>query len=366
MVHLTPRDRAALTRALERARSGSAAAARDLYYALRGKTAKEVLAILDEVGADFAKALAAEVSEKILAAQGIGGRAAADTAIRLLRRHRLPPDMAERAESWLRKRIADASYRVSPLTGARTAVVSPEGTVWLSRALHGGNREGVIDGLRRAITTAVREGETASSLAQRLRDEVGHRVAVLDSGPSVLRVPPQLREMEQAALRSIRASGDPRIGADLRRIRGEFAAYRDGLTGGKYGSRSAARAAFADIERAVARGSEEAVEKAIKWYCWNREQDHQRTIAQTETARAYNQAYISGSRAVPWVKGWIWVADGESCEECMALDGTFIPRDAPGPFPPAHPHCDCHIEEEIDPDVEPSEAEWSELLSEAA
>ena len=366
MVHLSPRDRAILTRALERARTGKASAARDLYYALRGKTAREVLAILDEVGADFSKAMAAEVSAQIVAAQGIGGRAAVDTAIRLLRRHRLPPDLAERAESWLRKRIADASYRVSPLTGARTAMVSQEGTVWLSRALHGGTRASVIDGLREAIVTAVREGETATSLAQRLRDEVGHRVAVLDTGPAVLRVPPELREMEQAALRAIRASNDPRIGADLRRTRDAFARYRDGLTGGKYGSRSAARAALADIEAAVARGSEEAVQKAIKWFAWNKEQDHQRLIARTETARAYNAAYVAGSRAVPWVSGWTWVTDDESCDECMALDGTFIPRDAPGPTPPLHPNCDCFLEEAIDPDMEPSEAEWAELLGEAA
>lgn len=365
MARLSRADRDALRRALESARRGTSSAARALYLRLRGRPAAEVLAILDEAGAEYAKALEAELREQIVAAQRIGTRAAARRLFQMAPTRNLPSDLANKAAEWLERRVREASsLRVSPLTGARTAMVDPEGTVWLSRALHGGNlrRLGVIDGLRRAVTEAVRQGETATSLAQRLRDDIGHRVAIVEGGPAIASIPPQVAEMERAALRAIRAGG-PGATEELARARREFAKYKAGLRGGKYGTRSAARSALADLESAIRRGSAEAVDRAVKWYAWNREQEHQRLIARTETARAYNRAYVAGSRAVPWVSGWQWVAEGESCEECTALDGTFIPRDAPGPFPPLHPNCDCWLEEVLDPDVEPTEAEWRQMLA---
>lgn len=364
---LPPRDRAALRKALHAARKGESGAARALYERLRGLSAKEVLAALRDAGEQYADDLAKELAEQIGTAHRIGARAVTDSALRTLRRDRLPGGLAERAEKWLRRRIADQTFRVSPLTGARTAMVSQEGTVWLSRALHGANSGKVIEGLRGAIVEAVKNGETASSLAQRMRDDIGHRVAITAEGPAAARIAPEVVQAEKAALRAIRASGDPRIGPDLARMRREFARYRDGLSAG--GSKAAARALISDLERAITRGSAKAVDDAVKWFAWNKAADHEKLIAKTETARAYTQAYIEGSRAVPWVKGWIFVASEDACEEvCAPLDGTFIPRDANGPFPisDTHPGCECALEEAIDEDMQPTREEWEATLAAAA
>ena len=86
------------------------------------------------------------------------------------------------------------------------------------------------------------------------------------------------------------------------------------------------------------------------------------TIAQTETAAAYNHGADEGIRQAQEngligrvVKRWCTSGDDGVCDMCSALEGTVIEMDAAWTFgrgwrtgdnmyPPAHPRCACAVE----------------------
>jgi hypothetical protein len=242
--------------------------------------------------------------------------------------------------------------RLSPLTGRRTAYVLPSGDVWLSRALHSINQPRVFTGLTEAIDKAICEGETATSLAQRLRDDVGHHVQI---GPGAL------APIEEAAKRALRASGD------LARTRTAIRQYAEKLKGGAYSRRSAHLDAIAKIERAVEAGNAAAVADAVRWHTWNLEQQHQRLIARTETVRGYNREYRATAGVFPWVPGFQWNPNAGACDECLALAEADEYGLGPGGYPKdaypemPHPNCECYPTEIIDEDMEPTEEQWQQL-----
>jgi SPP1 gp7 family putative phage head morphogenesis protein len=169
-------------------------------------------------------------------------------------------------------------------------------------------------------------------------------------------------QIEKAARAAIRASGDPRAAEAFARTKKALDAYAAKLAPGVKSSQAAARSAADAILSAVRRGSEEAVDRAVKWWTWNREQDHQQLIARTETARAYTQAFVAAGREVPWVAGWEWNADDDPCPECQALHGTFFDRDTADQLPPLHPNCECFLTEVLTP---LSDAELDAYISDA-
>jgi hypothetical protein len=251
----------------------------------------------------------------------------------------------------------------SPIEGRRSSVLFPEGDVWLSKNLHRINSRSVIDGLRHALEEGARHSETASSLAQRLRDEVGHHVLISDTGPPGFKIPEQLRAIEREAYAAIRSSGDPRAAQRFAPVRAEFERYAERLGAGKNGLAAPAMDALRKIEAAILRNDAAAVDSAVKWWTWNREQEHQRLIARTELTRAYSHAYVEASRRVPWVKAWEWVASPGACDVCQELDGNVMTLSDliyPGD---THPGCECNLVEVIDSDMEPSEEQWSEMMA---
>lgn len=85
-------------------------------------------------------------------------------------------------------------------------------------------------------------------------------------------------------------------------------------------------------------------------------------ISRTESNRAYRQATIQTYQQSDLVTGWRWVASKSSrtCLACLALDGTFFPKDKPFP---AHPACRCTMVPAIDgeqPSKRESAGDWFE------
>lgn len=385
---LTHAEKRAVERALRRAGRGTAGAASRLYERLRRLPPEKLLEALREEVRRYGDDASGELAAATDGAGTAGAAAAARTWSRRLDTRvkgllggpagGIPgggggavAGSSAGSPSGPGDSLVRARLRLSPLPGPRSAVVWPSGEVWLSRPLHRINPGPVFEQLSRAVEQAVRHGETATSLAQRMRDEIGHRVRIVDGGPGGIGVPPILRDLEEASRRSILASGDPRAFERFAGVRRELRRYADRLQGGAFGTRTAAVSALKDIEAAVARGSAAAVDDAIRWWIWNREQIHQRMIARTETTRAFNEEYRRASDALPWVVGFEWNTEPGACERCLELGAQDQFDLGPGGYPkdayPAmpHPNCMCFPTEIIDESVEPTEEEWATIWAAA-
>jgi hypothetical protein len=365
---LTPEQVRAVRDALRRSEMDSAQAARMLYRRLKGLSAREVQAVLAEAVAEYAEQAGKDILAGMDAAARAGSRIAAsglmDTALR-----NLPPGLAEKAAEWVERQAARRSYTVSTLRGGLSQVTQG-GRVFLSRRLHGINTEPIMRGLSKALAEGIRHGQTASTLAQQLRDKVGHSVLFTDDGPPGFRIADEVRAIAAEAKKAITASGDPRAWArsDARRM---FARYERTLARGELGSRAAAEHFADEIAKAVARGSAEAVDRAVTWRVWNMEQRHQRLVSRTETDRAFDEAYKAASDGIPWVAGLMWNLAGDfNCPECSALAqghsygmpaGCYTKDEFPKR---PHPGCDCFGTEVLDESKEPqTEAEWEATLA---
>lgn len=366
---LTPEQVRAVRDALRRSEMDSAQAARMLYRRLKGLSLREVQAVLAEAVAEYAEQAGKDILAGMDAAARAGSRIAArglmNTALR-----NLPPGLAEKAAEWVERQAARGSYTVSTLRGGLSQVTTG-GRVFLSRRLHSINTDQVMQGLSRALADGIRHGQTASQIAQTMRDKVGHVVAITADGPGGYNLAPDVLRVEAEAKKMIQASGDPRAWArsDTRRA---FRRYERTLARGELGTRAATEHFLDEVERAIARGSVEGVERAKTWWTWNREQTHQRLIARTETDRAFNEAYSAASDNIPWVVGFQWNLNGDySCPECVANSQNHSAGMPAGcytkaefPKMPAHPHDDCFMTEVLDESKEPqNDAEWEATLA---
>lgn len=355
---LSPSEKHRVRALYLRAIRGDAAASKAisaLYRLLRGKTRTEILGILEGAGQEYAIERVNDVRRAAGRTATTARSAAVESAVRAGPGRRLSGRLADRAAAWLEERTASTreSYRVSPIRGMSSARVSAEGDVWLSHNLHRANTRGVVDGLRRALIEGARHGEAASRIAQRIRDEAGHGVKIS--------IPRQLRALEREAYAAMRASGDPKAAQQFESTRREFERYADKLKGTQAGTSAAANDALDKIVRAIQRNDAAAVDSAVKWWTWNREQEHQRMIARTEMSRAYSRAYVTGGKQIPWIVAWEWNTDDNPCEECQALEGRIM-REGEVVYPPLHPNCECYLTEVVDSSKEPTEDEWEHLL----
>lgn len=76
-----------------------------------------------------------------------------------------------------------------------------------------------------------------------------------------------------------------------------------------------------------------------------------RTVARTETMRAYRSANLETFRQIPQLGGWVWIAglDGRTCGACYALHGTEHPVTEELE---SHPNCRC-VPAPLVPDLPP-------------
>lgn len=98
-----------------------------------------------------------------------------------------------------------------------------------------------------------------------------------------------------------------------------------------------------------------------------------RRIAQTETSRAVHAAQEQAAIASGVVTGWTWLLSSDACPLCQTIArrapavqlGQPFAQVGSNPhysevrFPPAHPHCNCTVNEVLDSDEQPS---WAEPL----
>jgi hypothetical protein len=139
------------------------------------------------------------------------------------------------------------------------------------------------------------------------------------------------------------------------------------------GSRHAAERVLDQVKQAVAKGSEELVDKAVKWWLYDKQLYNLKRIARTEMATAGHRAVIASVEGDESIIGFQWrlssshpVAD--ICDYYanieMGLGKGVWTKDAV-PHHKAHPHCMCLIIPRVTPIQQKGSKNYAEFVQNA-
>lgn len=130
-----------------------------------------------------------------------------------------------------------------------------------------------------------------------------------------------------------------------------------------------AKAVFREIREAVSAGSEEAIEKALGWWVYDRQLYTLRRVVRTEMATAYHRAEIAATYADADIIGYRWRLSAshpmrDICDLYASIElghgmGVF-PKDRL-PAGKAHPHCMCSLTPVTRPQGGEGNTDWETL-----
>ena len=136
------------------------------------------------------------------------------------------------------------------------------------------------------------------------------------------------------------------------------------------GSRHAAERVLDQIKQAVAKGSEELVDKAVKWWLYDKQLYNLKRIARTEMATAMHRAVIASVDGDESIIGFQWRLSGShpTADICdyyanieMGLGKGVWTKDAV-PHHKAHPHCMCLIIPRVTPIKQAGSTNYAEFI----
>lgn len=136
------------------------------------------------------------------------------------------------------------------------------------------------------------------------------------------------------------------------------------------GSRSAAEQVLKQIRNAVDKGSEELVDKAVKWWLYNKQLYNLKRIARTEMATAAHRAVIASVEGDESIIGFQWrlSASHPVADICdyyanieMGLGKGVWTKDAV-PHHKAHPHCMCLLIPRVTPIKQAGSKNYAEFI----
>lgn len=140
------------------------------------------------------------------------------------------------------------------------------------------------------------------------------------------------------------------------------------------GSRTAAEQVLKQIKSAVDKGSEELVDKAVKWWLYDKQLYNLKRIARTEMATAAHRAVIASTEGDESIIGYQWrlsashpvtdICDYYASIE-MGLGKGVWTKDAV-PHHKAHPHCMCLLIPRVTPIKQAGSKNYAEFINNAA
>jgi hypothetical protein len=322
-------ERARIARLLARAQQASERDAvriiRRLYESIKDLPPEQAIALLREAMGPAAEAVAASIATGYAGAAEAGGRLVG-------------------------RRVMGGGDRAA--SRALRARYAAQGGIRLSAAIHGTQRE-ILRKVEDAVARAVYSGRGAIATAYEIRDKYKHTPRV-----DLTR---KLDELSAKARAAIAASGDPRALRAFQRTAASLDSYAAKLLRADVGMQAATQHTLDQIVRAVKRSNDEAVDRALHWWVYDKQAYHARMIARTETARGLSEGIKESARDTPWVVGWKWNVEtggGRKRDICDVLANQNLYNLGPGVYPfdrvpecPAHPNCACFITEWIDESV---------------
>lgn len=123
------------------------------------------------------------------------------------------------------------------------------------------------------------------------------------------------------------------------------------------GSRRAGERALDQIKKAVAKGREDLLDKAVKWWTYDKQLYDLKRIARTEMSTAMHQAVIEGADADDTVIGYQWRLSAshpvtDICDYYAGIEmglGKGVWTKDTVPRHKAHPHCMCLLIPRVTP-----------------
>jgi hypothetical protein len=210
-------------------------------------------------------------------------------------------------------------------------------------------------GLKRTLLNQVKLRSSAQKIAYELR----YTIEQLEKGKFTVtmvqeQLPKLVKELHRTARLSIANGGDLK---EWRKLAKKAEKYINRLTDNiQYGLKPAYKKLIDDLTEAIKKRSEKAVDEAVKWWVYDKQQYRLKVIARTEMSNAYYLSIIKSTQKNPLVVGYRWKLSRshrirDICDDLAHKDhGLGLPGVFPKDRVPmiqslaSHPQCLCRIE----------------------
>ncbi|NOV29173.1 hypothetical protein [Methylomonas sp. ZR1] len=221
------------------------------------------------------------------------------------------------------------------------------------------------DGVAQVLQDGIRAGKAVDSIAMDMQ-----RTIERSAGDQRFKIVSEhiddwVAELHSAALELIH---DPAARADWNAAVENAREIIDGLKA--TGSRSAAERVLSEMQKAVEKGREELLDKAVKWWTYDKQLYNLKRIARTEMANAGHRAVIESSIDQPHIIGYQWRLSAshpvtDICDYYASIDmglgkGVFTKDTVPKTK--AHPHCMCLLIPRVSPVMERGDKNYADWL----
>jgi hypothetical protein len=220
------------------------------------------------------------------------------------------------------------------------------------------------NGVQQQLQAGIRQGKATSAVMydmQRAIERGGDRFKIVTQHTD-----DWVKELHESAVGLIH---DPNARADWNKVVGEAEERISMLK--TTGSRSAAERVLDQIKQAVNKGSEELVDKAVKWWVYDKQLYNLKRIARTEMATAAHQAVIASVEGDESIIGFQWrlssshpvtdICDYYANIEMGLGKGVFTKEAVP--HHKAHPHCMCLIIPRVTPVNQKGSKNYAEFIN---
>lgn len=218
-------------------------------------------------------------------------------------------------------------------------------------------------GVQQQLQAGIRQGKATGAVLydmQRAIERGGNRFKIVTDHAD-----DWVTELHQSAVDLIH---DPDARADWNKVVGE-AEERIALLKAT-GSRHAAEQVLKQIKQGVDKGSEELVDKAVKWWLYDKQLYNLKRIARTEMATAAHRAVIASVEGDDSIIGFQWRLSSshpvsDICDYYANIEmglGKGVWTKAAVPHHKAHPHCMCLLIPRVTPIAQQGSKHYAEFI----
>ncbi|WP_446807967.1 hypothetical protein ACH50O_11670 [Methylomonas sp. 2BW1-5-20] len=221
------------------------------------------------------------------------------------------------------------------------------------------------DGVAQVLQDGIRTGRAVDTIAMDMQRTIERTAGEQRFKIVSEHIDDWVAELHSAALELIH---DPAARADWNAAVENAREIIDGLK--TTGSRSAAERVLSEMQKAVEKGREELLDKAVKWWTYDKQLYNLKRIARTEMANAGHRAVIDSTIHDTTIIGYQWRLSAshpvtDICDYYASIDmglgkGVFTKDTVPKTK--AHPHCMCLLIPRVSPVMERGDKNYADWL----